>query len=78
MTIRDDLYREVKEAAARAGEPVGSVVEHALVAFLAHTPDDRPPSPLPVFADFAPKAGVDFTRSSELLHDLDALTDDGR
>lgn len=72
LTIRDDLYREAKEAAARVGEPVGSVIEHALEAFLAAVPDDREPAPLPVFDGFSPRPGIDFTRTSELLHDLDA------
>ena len=72
LTIRDDLYRRAKQAAAEAGESVGSVIEHAIEAYL--TPgdaSDREPAAIPAFDGFEPAPGVDFTRTSELLHDLE-------
>ena len=72
LTIPDDVYRSAKAYAARTGVPIGSVVETALRLLLAESADDRPVAELPVFPHFAPAPGVDFTRTSELLHDLES------
>jgi hypothetical protein len=74
VTIRDDLYRQAKAAAAREGGSVGSVIEQALQAFLDRPVIETPPATLPVFEGLAPRPGIDFSRSSELLHDLDLVT----
>jgi len=74
VTIRDDIYRQAKALAARSGESVGEVIEQALDAYL-HVPDAQtPPAPLPVFENLQARPEVDFTRSSELLHDLEQET----
>lgn len=71
VTINDDLYRSAKAAAAREGVSVGSLLEHALQAYLHAAAPERPAAPLPTFDSFAPAAGIDFTRTSDLLHELD-------
>lgn len=71
VTIRDDIYREAKALAARSGESVGTVIEQALDAYLQIPDAQTPPAPLPVFDRLRARPEVDFTRSSELLHDLE-------
>lgn len=74
ITIPDDVYRSAKAYAARSGVPVGSVIESALRLLLAEAAEERAAAELPVFPHFRPAAGVDFTRTSELLHDLETTS----
>ncbi len=67
MTIDDDLYRQTKEAAARTGRSVGSVVEEALRAALArHQDAPTVPTSLPT-SPGGLRPGIDLDDSAALL-----------
>lgn len=71
VTIDDDLYRAVKEQAARTGRPVGEIIEDAVRRSMAATDsasDDRLP-PLPVYGGTGVLPGVDLA-SQAALRDL--------
>lgn len=77
ITIRDDIYREVKQVAAIHGCSVGSVIEDAISLLLARrsaAPDTSSlhfPE-LPIFTGGGLMPGVDLDSNaslSELLHE---------
>lgn len=76
VTIDDQLYAQAKVRAAQAGESVGSVIEEALRAFLAHA--DRAAGielpALPVVATGGTRPGVSLDDMSSVYE----LLDEGR
>ncbi|CAB4878524.1 unannotated protein [freshwater metagenome] len=79
VTLRDDIYREVKQVAATQGCSVGSVIEDAISLLLArrseaadtsshHFPD------LPVFTGGGLRPGVDLDSNASLSELLDEGT----
>jgi negative regulator of replication initiation len=80
-TIRmdDELYRSVREHAARTGRTVGDVIEDAVRRVLHAPREDQPPPPLPTYGAGGVMSGVDLTSNAavrEAMEDeapLDAL-----
>ena len=76
ITLRDDIYREVKQVAAIEGCSVGSVIEDAIILLLArrsaapdtsglHFPE------LPIFTGGGLMPGVDLDSNASLSELLD-------
>ncbi|MDQ3451542.1 MAG: ribbon-helix-helix domain-containing protein [Actinomycetota bacterium] len=79
MRIDDELYRAVKEQAARAGRTVGEVIEDAIrrsVTAEDQEPHERPPR-LPTYGGSGVLPGVDLTNNAGLrdLMDTDEPVD---
>ena len=79
LQLPDDLYREVKAAAALSGRSVTSIVEESLRKFLDDQDRGAPMHPLPVSksrggftAEFL-ATGIDFNDTSEVLAWLDGV-----
>lgn len=73
VRLDDELYRQVKMKAARAGRTVAEVIEDALRASLAaseHAPAGPLP-PLPTFGTRGPLPGVDLTSNAATLAAMD-------
>ena len=71
IRISDDLYREVKEQAARDGRTVGEVIEDALRARRRRTMDVRESEPLPTHGGSGVLPGVDLGDSATLRDLMD-------
>lgn len=82
LLLPDDLYREVKVAAALSGRSITSVVEESLRRFLAEQGPAGDLPELPVsrnrggFTHEFTVSGVDFRDTSEVLAWLDSLEND--
>ena len=79
ITLRDDIYREVKQVAAIEGCSVGSVIEDAISLLLARrsaAPDtsDLHFPELPVFTGGGLRPGVDLDSNASLSDLLDEGT----
>ncbi|CAN5339584.1 ribbon-helix-helix domain-containing protein [soil metagenome] len=74
VRIDDELYRAVKEQAARTGRTVGEIIEDAIRRSI--TPDDgdsnAPLPPLPVYGGSGVLPGVDLTSNAALRDVMDA------
>lgn len=77
LQIPDDLYQEVKAAAALSGRSITSIVEESLRRFLAGATAKKQWPPLPVsrslggFTNEFLATGIDFNNTSEVLAWLD-------
>ena len=79
LQIPDDLYREVKTAAAMSGRSITSILEESLRMFLAGMARPQQLPPLPVsrstsgFTDEFRATGIDFNNTGDVLAWLDEV-----
>lgn len=68
VRIDDELYRALKERAARAGRTVGEMIEDAVRQSLTRADDAAvgPLPPLPVYGGSGVLPGVDLTSNASL------------
>jgi hypothetical protein len=77
LQIPDDLYRDVKTAAAISGRSITSILEESLRMYLADAAAVQQLPPLPVsrslggFTDEFLATGIDFNNTGEVLAWLD-------
>lgn len=75
IRIDDDLYRAVKERAARSGRTIAAVLEDAVRAGLRPAADDRPPTKryrVRTMGSGGLVEGVDLSSNAALRETLDA------
>jgi negative regulator of replication initiation len=74
VRIDDELYRAVKEQAARTGRAIGEVIEDALRRSLAADSGtgDEPPAPLPTYGGSGVLPGVDLSSNAALRDAMNA------
>jgi hypothetical protein len=74
IRIDDELYRAVKEQAARSGRTVAEIVEDAVRRSLADGPSDatvESMAPLPTYGGSGVLPGVDLTSNAALRDVMD-------
>ena len=76
LTLRDDIYREIRQVAADQGCSVGSVIEDAIGLLLARRRQaldgaDRELPPLPLFSGGGLQPGIDLDSNAALSELLD-------
>lgn len=74
IRIDDELYREVKAQAARAGRTVGELIEDAVRRSVSSTGPAAPAPPLPpltVYGGSGVLPGVDLTSNASLREVMD-------
>jgi len=69
IRVDDDLYRQIKEKAARSGRPVAALIEDALRSSLLRGPSEagEPVRPLPTYGSQGTLPGVDLADNAALL-----------
>jgi Arc/MetJ family transcription regulator len=71
IDIDDELYRTVREHAARSGRTVSAVVEDAVRWAMQRQTPAGPPRPLSTFRGSGLRAGIDLTSNSALRDEMD-------
>lgn len=72
VTIDDDLYRELKERAARTGRTVGAVLEDAVRDSMARSSDDRKPFVVrPFKGKGGLRPGIDLSSNASVAEAMD-------
>ena len=74
IRIDDELYRTVREQAARSGRTVGEIIEDAVRQALQRPAATRPPEPLPTFRGSGVMPGIDLTSNAALREAMDQDT----
>lgn len=72
IRIDDELYRSVKERAAREGRTIGEIIEDALRAQSGRVVTDAAIEPLPTYGGSGAGPGVDLADNAALRDLLDA------
>jgi hypothetical protein len=74
VRIDDELYRAVKEQAARTGWTVGEIIEDAIRRSIRTEAgdDDAPLRPLPTYGGSGVLPGVDLTSNAAIRDVMDA------
>jgi hypothetical protein len=71
IRIDDELYRTVREKAARSGRTVGEIIEDAVRQALQRPTPDTSPTPLPTFRGSGVMPGIDLTSNAALREAMD-------
>lgn len=71
VTIDDELYRELKERAARSGRTVGAVLEDAVRDALTRSSDRRKPLRIDAYGTGGMRPGVDLSSNASIQEVLD-------
>lgn len=71
IRIDDELYRTVREQAARSGRTVGEIIEDAVRQALQRPTGTSSPEPLPTFRGSGVMPGIDLTSNAALREAMD-------
>ena len=71
VSIDDDLYRALKERAARTGRTVGAVLEDAVRDSIARSSDGRKPLRIKAYGRGGVRPGIDLSSNTSIQEALD-------